>query len=116
MTLEFNAPVVTRGFFLGEVGGFVYAEVGADKDRITFNKDEFSLYDANSNGYYANIRVYFDVCDSSTNWSEIFDKISYTDDQNNNIDLSAMEEPSHVATGLSDDGVCSEYTSVRRAK
>lgn len=111
MTLEFNEPIVTKGFVYGEET-WVYGQVGADMKSITITKDGFAYDPAGE--YIAKLWIDLDVCDTSLIWSDFFDKISYVDDQNNSLDSSAIEEPQRWGI-FDDNGACGEHDQNRGA-
>ncbi|CAM9603285.1 unnamed protein product [Ectocarpus fasciculatus] len=105
VTVDFTAPFVTSGYAAG--GGYVHTsgDVSDDQYSITFEVGEVGEWYDRFDGYtYRYFDIYLDNCDTSYTWGDNFVQLSYVDDEQNIIDLSAFEDPTSIDEP--DTGIC----------
>lgn len=111
--VEFTAPIASWGAAWGIRDGDtgnIYGDVSDDKFSVAFDMGESDLdpvyLEAGFYNYW--FAIYLDNCDTSYTWSDNFVQVSYVDDEENTIDLSAFDDPDIYDP---DTGTCCKYGS-----
>ncbi|CAN0069455.1 unnamed protein product, partial [Ectocarpus sp. 6 AP-2014] len=106
VTVDFTAPIVNSGVASATIEGnstTVYGEVSDDQMSVTFGMGESGVDPSSYDSGWSGFLVSLDNCDTSYTWSDNFFEVSYVDDEQNTIDLSAFEDPD---IEIPDTGIC----------
>ncbi|CAB1105166.1 unnamed protein product [Ectocarpus sp. CCAP 1310/34] len=106
VTVDFTAPIVNSGVASATIEGnltTVYGEVSDDQLSVTFGMGESGVDPSSYDSGWSGFLVSLDNCDTSYTWSDNFFEVSYVDDEQNTIDLSAFEDPD---IEIPDTGIC----------
>lgn len=119
MTLDYTGPIAKADTTLSG-----YSEVSGDPSddgtSVIFDlRDTWIDPVVDTSGYYWNVKLGLDNCDTGYTWSDNFFQLSYVDDEQNIIDLSEFENPStwdkdsgeltNVMDSNVDTGICCEF-------
>ncbi|CBJ30862.1 conserved unknown protein [Ectocarpus siliculosus] len=103
VTIDFTGPIVSGGYASGS--STLWGDASDDQLSLTFDMGELDQRYSESGGYYYWLfNLYLDNCDTSYTWDDNFVQLSYVDDEQNAIDLSAFEDPYYIEEP--DTGIC----------
>ena len=84
-----------------------------DGTRVTYDLSDGGTYDSYRGEYYWSIQFSgLDNCDPAYTWSDGIIQMTYSDDEQNVLDVSRLDSPAIVGQ---DNGICREYGSRERA-
>lgn len=102
MTVDFAGPIAIKGSVTGDSSTDMLVEANpSDLASITFDIGEYGLdpyFNPWEDSYYGwRFFVFVNACDTSGAWNDNFLQLSYTDDENNTVDMSAFGNPETAA-------------------
>lgn len=115
LTVDYTGPIAVSGYATGTVEGSftaIWGEASDDKMSFTIDIGVADLdprYTEWAGNYYWGISLVIDNCDTSYTWGDSFFEVSYVDDEQNTIDVSALEDAAYIRDP--DTGICREYGS-----